>query len=42
MEVFNVGGWLSHGDFALDVDVDFLAVVKHLLIPLGYGVNGPG
>ena len=32
-EVFNVGGWLSHGDFAVEVDVDFLAVVGHRLIP---------
>ena len=24
------------------VDVDFLAVVEHRLIPPGYGVNGPG
>ena len=27
VEVFNVGGWLSHGDIALDVDVE------HRLIP---------
>ena len=29
VEVFNVGGWLTHGDLALEVDVDFLAVVEH-------------
>ena len=33
IEVLNVGGWLTHGDFALDTDVDFLAVVEHRLIP---------
>ena len=35
VEVFNVGGWLTHCDFALDVGVDFLAVVEHRLIPAG-------
>ena len=33
VEVFNVGSWLTHGEFALEVDVDFLAVVEHRLIP---------
>ena len=33
IEVLNVGGWLTHGDLALDTDVDFLAVVEHRLIP---------
>ena len=33
IEVLTVGGWLTHGDFALDTDVDFLAVVEHRLIP---------
>ena len=33
VEVFNVGGWLTHGDLALEVGVDFLAVVEHRLIP---------
>ena len=33
VEVLNVGGWLTHCDFALDVGVDFLAVVEHRLIP---------
>ena len=29
IEVQNFGGWLTHGDFALDTDVDFLAAVEH-------------
>ena len=33
VEVLNVGGWLSHGDLALDTEVDFLAVTEHRLIP---------
>ena len=33
IEVFNVCGWLTHGDLALEVGVDFLAVVEHGLIP---------
>ena len=33
VEVFNVEGWLSHGDFALEVDVDFMVVEEHRLIP---------
>ena len=33
VEVLNVGGWLTHGDLALDAGVDFLAVVEHRLIP---------
>ena len=33
VEVLNVGVWLTHGDLALEVDVDFLAVVEHWLIP---------
>ena len=33
VEVFNVGGWRTHGDLALEVGVDFLAVVEHRLIP---------
>ena len=33
VEFLNVGGWLTHGDFALVVGVDFLAVVEHRLIP---------
>ena len=31
--VFNVGGWLTHGDLALDAGLDFLAVTEHRLIP---------
>ena len=33
LRVFYVGGWLTHGDSALEVGVDFLAVVEHRLIP---------
>ena len=33
VELFNVGGWLTHGDFALEAGADFLAVVEHKLIP---------
>ena len=33
VEVFNVGGWLTHGDLALEVGANFLAVVEHRLIP---------
>ena len=33
VEVFNVGGWLTHGDLALDAGLDFLAVTEHRLIP---------
>ena len=33
VEVFNVGGWLTHGDLALETSVDFLAVVEHRLVP---------
>ena len=33
VEFLNVGGWLTHGDFALEVGVDFLAVAEHRLIP---------
>ena len=33
VELFNVGGWLTHGDLALDAGADFLAVVEHRLIP---------
>ena len=42
--VLNVGGWLAHCDFALDVGVDFLAVVEHRLFPflLGFVVSGLG
>ena len=33
VEVLKVGGWLTHGDLALEARVDFLAVVEHRLIP---------
>ena len=33
VEFLNVGGWLTHGDFALEVGVDFLAVAERRLIP---------
>ena len=33
IEVFNVGGWPTHGDLALDAGFDFLAVTEHRLIP---------
>ena len=33
VEVFNVGGWLTHGDLVLGTEVDVLAVVEHRLIP---------
>ena len=33
VEVLNVGSWLTHGDLALEVGVDFLAVAEHRLIP---------
>ena len=35
MEVVNVGGWLTHGDVALEAEVDNLVVVEHQLIPAG-------
>ena len=37
LEVFNVGGWLTYGDLALEAGVDFLAVVEHGLIPARVG-----
>ena len=33
IEVFNIGGFLTHGDYALEPDAGFLAVVEHRLIP---------
>ena len=32
VEFLDVGGWLTHGDLALEVGVDFLAVAEHRLI----------
>ena len=33
VEVFNVGGFLTHGDYVLNTDADFIAVVEHRLVP---------
>ena len=33
IEVCNVGGFLTHCDYVLDIDAGFLAVVEHRLIP---------
>ena len=33
VEVLNVGSWLTQGDYALAVDVEFLAVSEHRWIP---------
>ena len=33
VELFNVWGWLTHWDLALELSVDYLAVVEHRLIP---------
>ena len=33
VEVFNVGGFQTHGDYVLDTDADFVAVVEHRLVP---------
>ena len=33
VEVFNISGWLTNGDYALETGVDFLAVVEHRLVP---------
>ena len=35
IEFVNVGGWLTHGDLALDSGAQFLAVAEHRLIPSG-------
>ena len=42
VKVFNVGGWLTHGDLTLEARVDSLAVVEHTLIPARCGVGGLG
>ena len=42
IEVFNVGGWLTHEDLVLEAPVDFMAVVEHCVIPAECVVNGPG
>ena len=33
IEFVNMGGWLTHGDLALDSCAQFLAVAEHRLIP---------
>ena len=33
LQALNVGGWLTHGDTALDTSADFLAVSEHRLVP---------
>ena len=33
VEFVNVGGWLTHGDLALDSCAQFLAVAEHRLLP---------
>ena len=33
VEVFNVAGFLTHGDYVLDTDAHFVAVVEHRLVP---------
>ena len=33
VDFLNIGGWLTHGDLALEVCVDFLDVAEHRLIP---------
>ena len=33
IEVFNVGGWFTHGDLVLETQVDVLAVAERRLIP---------
>ena len=32
IEVFNVGGWLTNGDFAAETNADFLCVTEHRLV----------
>ena len=32
IEVWNVGGWLTNGDFAVETGVDFLCVTEHRLV----------
>ena len=40
VELFNVGGFLTHGDHALDTVADFPAVVEHRLVPAGARSEG--
>ena len=39
LEVFDVGGWLTRGDLALEAGVEFLAVAERRLIQPGLGVG---
>ena len=40
VEVFTVGGFLTHGDYVLNTDADFIAVVEHRLVPARAGSEG--
>ena len=33
LRFFYVGGFLTHGDYVLDTDADFVAIVEHRLVP---------
>ena len=33
IEVLSLGGWLTHGGYALDTAADFLVACEHRLIP---------
>ena len=35
IEVFNISGWLTNGDFAVETGVDFLCVTEHRLVSAG-------
>ena len=40
VEVFNVCGFLTHGEYVLDTDADFVAAVEHRLVPARAGSEG--
>ena len=40
VEFANVGGWLTHGDMAMNSCAQFLAVAEHRLIPARAGYVG--
>ena len=42
IEVFNVGGWLTNGDFGAETSGDFLCVAEHRLVSAGLEVSGGG
>ena len=43
VEVFNVGGWLTHGDLALETEVDIFWLLLSIgLCLLGFVVSGVG